>query len=108
MSVRNPCGQPLRCRQCSMCSTCYSSVPTRKAFRDSTNGNDTERNKSYTSNIVGKAFRYRTNGNDTERNKSHTSNIVVTGEVGRKGSVHSFLTINFRPYQWVPVLVSIH
>ena len=91
-----------------MSSTCYSSVPTRKAFRDSTNGNDTEWNKSYTSNIVEKAFRYRTNSNDTERNKSHTSNIVGTGEVGRKGSVHSFLTINFRPYQWVPVLVSIH
>ena len=76
-----------------MCSTCYSSVTTRKALRDSTNGNDTERNKSYTSNIVGKAFRYRTNGNDTERNKSYTSNIVGTGEVGRMGSVHSFLTL---------------
>ena len=46
MSARNPCGQPLRCRQCSLCTTCFSSVPHEKlsgTVRTATAQNGTSR-----------------------------------------------------------------
>ena len=95
MSAPNPCGQPLRCRRCSTCATCSvlcrcRSFCTGKLFRRCSTCTTCSvlcRCRSY---CPGTLFL-----SEQNCNMSNTSNIVGTEEVGRKGSVHSFLTIYY-------------
>ena len=68
MSVRNPWGQPLRCRQCSICSTCYSSFPTRKATQ-----NGTSRKRRTSSKKLSGTERTATTQNGTSRTRRTSS-----------------------------------
>ena len=95
MSAPNPCGQPLRCRRCSTCATCSvlcrcRSFCTGKLFRRCSTCTTCSvlcRCRSY---CPGTLFL-----SEQNCNMSNSSNIVDTEEVGRKGSVHSFLTIYY-------------